>query len=114
MPDNLNDLDKKLAQYRKTDADRSAHPAPKRNDGAQAGMEFVAEILVGCGGGWFLDRWLGTSPWLFLLGFFLGVAAGFYSLFKMARNLNAPSLTALPKGQKTATKPPEISDDDDV
>jgi len=37
---------------------------------------------VGGVSGYFLDRWLGTSP-LFLIGcFFLGFAAGLYSLMR--------------------------------
>ena len=34
----------------------------------------------------YLGRWadgrLGTEPWLFLVGAFLGIAVGFYSMFK--------------------------------
>ncbi|HAD26704.1 MAG TPA: phosphoribosylaminoimidazolecarboxamide formyltransferase, partial [Alphaproteobacteria bacterium] len=38
--------------------------------------DLVAAVAVGGFLGWLLDRWLGTSPWLLLLFFFLGVAAG--------------------------------------
>jgi F0F1-type ATP synthase assembly protein I len=31
-----------------------------------------------------LDSWLGTSPWLFLLGFFLGLAAGILNVYRTA------------------------------
>jgi ATP synthase protein I len=49
-----------------------------------AGWAFVIALLLGLGGGYFLDRWLGTSPWLFFLGFVLGFAAGVVNLFKAA------------------------------
>lgn len=39
------------------------------------GMMFPVSIAFGFLGGWVLDRWLGTDPWLQLAGFALGVAA---------------------------------------
>ncbi len=53
----------------------------------------VGTMLVACivGGyflGSFLDRKLGTSPWLVVTGVFLGTAAGFVELFRtVSRNL---------------------------
>ena len=40
------------------------------------GMSFVLAIVMGFGGGYWLDNWLGTRPWLSFLGFFLGLGAG--------------------------------------
>lgn len=45
--------------------------------GLRMGVELVAAVLVGAGMGWLLDRWLGTSPWLLILFFLIGIAAGF-------------------------------------
>jgi len=53
----------------------------------------VGTLLVACiiGGyllGSYLDRRLGTSPWLVVAGVFLGTAAGFVELFRtVSRNL---------------------------
>ncbi len=44
--------------------------------GLRMASEFVAAIIVGGLIGFVLDRWLGTQPWLFLLFFMLGLAAG--------------------------------------
>jgi ATP synthase protein I len=33
--------------------------------------------------GFFLDRWLGTWPWLFLLFFVLGSVAGVLNVFRL-------------------------------
>jgi ATP synthase protein I len=41
--------------------------------------------VIGLVAGHYADRWLGTSPWLMLLGLALGIAAGFVSLFRTAR-----------------------------
>ncbi|MDR3039067.1 MAG: AtpZ/AtpI family protein [Candidatus Adiutrix sp.] len=48
------------------------------------GLTFVVAILLGLGLGWWLDRKLGTAPWLLLLGLLIGIAAGFKNLFSLA------------------------------
>ncbi|WP_438359191.1 AtpZ/AtpI family protein [Corallococcus exiguus] len=35
--------------------------------------------MVGVLGGYFLDKWLGTSPWLLLGLSLVGIGVGFYS-----------------------------------
>ena len=40
------------------------------------GMTLVLATVIGLAGGYYLDKWLGTTPWLFLLFFLLGFAAG--------------------------------------
>lgn len=52
------------------------------------GTILVACIVCGYLLGAFLDKRLGTSPWLVVAGVFLGTAAGFVELFRIvARNL---------------------------
>jgi ATP synthase protein I len=46
------------------------------------GTSFAASVLLGLGAGYWLDRRLGTSPWLFLLGAAFGLFAGFYQFAK--------------------------------
>ena len=45
------------------------------------GTMFLASILTGIIGGYWADRWLGTTPWLTLAGSLLGIALGFYNFF---------------------------------
>lgn len=40
--------------------------------------EFLAALLVWGGLGWLADRWLGTEPWLLILGLLLGNGLGLY------------------------------------
>ena len=52
--------------------------------GLRAASELVAGILVGGFIGWQLDWWLGTKPWLSIVFFLLGVAAGFWNVMRVA------------------------------
>lgn len=54
------------------------------------GYSFVLAIVIGVAGGYALDRWLGSSPWFFLLGFLVGTAAGIRNVFKAAGGLGRP------------------------
>lgn len=47
------------------------------------GLSFVMAIVMGFGGGYLLDGWLGTSPWLTFLGFFVGIAAGIVNVYRV-------------------------------
>jgi ATP synthase protein I len=54
---------------------------------ASLGTVFVSYVAAGLLIGYFLDRWLGTSPWLFLLFFAIGVGGAIYNVFKLAARL---------------------------
>ena len=49
------------------------------------GMTLVLATVIGLAGGYFLDRLLGTSPWLIMIGLGLGIAAGFVNLFRSVK-----------------------------
>ena len=49
------------------------------------GFALVVATVIGLAGGYYLDRWLGTSPWLTLIGLLFGIAAGFVNLFRSVR-----------------------------
>ena len=46
--------------------------------------EMVAGIAVGGFLGWLLDSWLGTSPLMMIVLFFLGAGAGMMNIWRMA------------------------------
>ena len=48
------------------------------------GLTLVISTVLGLWGGYVLDGWLGTSPWLTLVGLLIGIAAGFVNLFRAA------------------------------
>lgn len=49
---------------------------------AGAGLQFAAALLIFLFVGQWLDRRLGTEPWLMILGVFLGGAGGFYAMYR--------------------------------
>jgi ATP synthase protein I len=48
------------------------------------GFSFVLAIVLGTWFGWLLDGWLGTAPWMLLVFFFLGLAAGVLNVSRTA------------------------------
>jgi ATP synthase protein I len=66
---------------------RSDEPGPWKGlaELSSIGMAMVLATVIGLAGGYFLDGWLGTSPWLTLIGLGFGIAAGFVNLFRSVR-----------------------------
>lgn len=52
------------------------------------GLSFVLALVLGFGGGYLLDGWLGTEPWLTFLGFFAGLAAGIVNVYRVMQLAN--------------------------
>ena len=50
---------------------------------SRVGLELVAATIIGAGLGYALDRWLGTEPWLVVVGVVLGAAAGFFAVYRL-------------------------------
>ena len=48
------------------------------------GTELVAAVAVGTIIGFILDSWFDTKPWLIIIFFFLGAAAGLLNVIKTA------------------------------
>ena len=53
-----------------------------------AAISLFAAVVSGLILGWLLDRWLGTSPWLLVVGLVLGAAAGFYEFLRASAKLS--------------------------
>ncbi len=50
-------------------------------------LTLPSSIAVGLAMGYFLDKWLGTRPWLLLAFLLFGIASGLLSLFRGLRKL---------------------------
>ena len=51
------------------------------------GTELVAAVAVGTIIGFILDSWFGTKPWLIIIFFFLGAAAGMLNVIRAANKM---------------------------
>ncbi len=76
--------------------------APQPAHGTQGGAmgtafrlsaDLVSAVVAGGGLGWALDWLFGTGPWLLMLFFFLGVAAGILNVIRTANEMNAAQQT---------------------
>ncbi len=56
------------------------------NDGWVAGGSFFASIMSGFLLGYFADKWLGTEPWLVIIGIVVGAYSGFLRLWHYAKS----------------------------
>lgn len=95
MSPDLDDLEEKLDAAEKARKSSTKNRVEKALDekqdgsrqGAQAGIEFVAAIMISTGIGIGLDKWLETSPLFLLVFFFLGLGTGFYNIYKIMGNM---------------------------
>lgn len=78
------------------DRQREVERGPSRRSGISGsalgfafriGVELVSALVVGVGIGWLLDYWLGTQPWLLLLFFVLGAAAGIMNVYRAVEQM---------------------------
>ena len=51
------------------------------------GTELVAAVAVGTIIGFILDNWFDTKPWLIIIFFFLGAAAGMLNVIRTANQM---------------------------
>lgn len=55
---------------------------------AGLGLQFVIVILLCLYAGMWVDRKLGTAPWMLVLGVAAGASAGFYSMYRVLMREN--------------------------
>jgi ATP synthase protein I len=85
----LEELDARLRVAREQQAARGGASKNKQASGQvgfgfalRIGSDLVAALIVGVGIGVLLDYWLGTKPWMLVLFFLFGAAAGFLNIFR--------------------------------
>ena len=81
------DLSKRIAEFEiRQQEERQHRKTQLPTDGmALAGRvttELVAGVVVGTFIGWALDKWLGTTPTLMVVFFFIGSAAGMMNVWR--------------------------------
>ena len=48
---------------------------------SSVGISMVAATFIGLAMGYYLDKWLGTAPWLTLIFLLFGIISGFRNIF---------------------------------
>ena len=92
MADDLDTLQRKIDVAKTRETSHTHDKAPDVGGSAfgpaiNVAVEFIAGSAVGGGIGYFIDRWLGTSPAFLVVCFFLGfAAAGFRMMRECKRN----------------------------
>ena len=72
---------------------KSKNPSEKNNEKSSFGKAFqlstelVSAVLVATIIGFILDNWFDTKPWLIIIFFFIGVAAGIMNVIRSAKNM---------------------------
>lgn len=64
---------------------------PSQSQGAHLvnlGTMLFACVAVGLAAGYFADRWLGTGPWLLLVGLGFGIVAAAVNFYRTIKTLN--------------------------
>ena len=81
------DLSKRIAEFEFRQQEERRYRKAKLPTGGMAlagrvTTELVAGVVVGTFIGWALDNWLGTTPTLMVVFFFLGSAAGMMNVWR--------------------------------
>lgn len=88
----MKDLKQLKSDIAKMRAQQKKPPASdKKNEAYGAlrlGSDFLAALITGALLGFMMDFWLGTSPWLMIVGLFLGLVAGTLTMLKQAHSKN--------------------------
>ena len=112
-PDSLSDLDDRLRRLREREGSGGELPSRGRTSssglgmGMRIGVELVASLVIGVGVGWGLDHLLGTSPWLLLVFFFLGAAAGMLNIYRVMMGMSHAVGYSKQKSDKDERFPPD-------
>ena len=88
MPDNLKTR-LKIAKSKYKNKNKSNNDNEKSSFGKafQLSTELVSAVLVATIIGFILDNWFDTKPWLIIIFFFIGVAAGIMNVIRSAKNM---------------------------
>jgi len=84
---------------------REASSGPSASEFAGVGLQFAASIIVFLLAGQWLDRKLGTTPWLLIVGVFVGAGGGFYSMYRKLMAAQARE-DAARKARRDGVSPP--------
>lgn len=87
--DRLSEFGARLDRLKEEHSGKSGAVAGGKTSGYGMAFTIAADLVGGVIGGalvgWLLDWWLGSAPWGMISFFFLGAAAGMWSVYRTAR-----------------------------
>ena len=75
-------------KFKKKQITKNGSNAASLGKALKISTELVAAVDVGTTLGFILDNWFDTRPWLTIIFFFMGVAAGILNVIKSAKNMH--------------------------
>lgn len=85
----LDELQQRIDEAKSQQDKEKAINQPAGRGGYAKAMNLASALISGSAvggiGGYYLDRWLESSPLFLIAGFFLGFAAGVYNLMQAAK-----------------------------
>lgn len=105
-------LDRVRAERRESHGHADASGDQRRHGmayGLRMAADLVASVIVGSVIGWGLDWVLGSRPWLFLLFFLLGFAAGVLNVMRAYERMQK-ELAPAPDSSTGPTAPGDVDD----
>ena len=93
-PPSLDDFSKRLNALRDEqtpEAPATSGEGTEMGRGLRIASELLAALIVGMGLGWMLDQFLGTAPWLLLVGVGFGFATGILNVYRAMNAADAES-----------------------
>jgi ATP synthase protein I len=98
----LSEIEERLrkAREKRGEVRRVEAPNSKLGIAFRLVTELVAAVIVGGFMGWGLDQVLGTAPFLLIVMFMVGVAAGIFSVVRTAQQLNREQAAKDSRGSK--------------
>lgn len=70
-------------------AARSSKRVYNALNASSVGLELGLSVCIGLAAGYYLDKYLGTTPWMLLLFMVLGLVAGFRGVFRAIKRADA-------------------------
>ena len=75
------------ANFKKKNPSIDNHKKTSFGKAFQLSTELVSAVLVATIIGFILDNWFDTKPWLIIIFFFIGVAAGIINVVRSAKKM---------------------------
>lgn len=89
----LSTIDERLDRMEAAEAARTGRDRQGQDPNSRLANRVLADLIGGIAGGalfgWLADRWLGTSPWGFVILLTLGIAVAFRNIFRIANAVSA-------------------------